>query len=111
MLSGLLVDDTKHVLDRLPRPLRPSSQLVPQPRGDEGNPAFGIGRDHGIADAGERDPQPLALLAKLAVGLMPVQRQLDLGGQFPFLERLEDIAEGPSDFARARVPGSLWAVR
>ena len=111
-LAGLLVDDAKDALDRL------AGRFLGLPAGegrshgiDEIDAAFGIGGDHGIADAGERHPQPFALLVELAVGLVLVQRQLDLDGQFPLLERFEDVAERVGDLGRSSVAGSEWAVR
>ena len=72
-LTGLLVDDAKHALDRLAR------CLLGLPTGerfghgiDKADSPFGIRGDHGVADARERDAQPLPLLAELPVGLVAV---------------------------------------
>ena len=65
----------------------------------------GIGGDHRIADAGERHPQPLALLAELPVGLVPVNRHFDLRGQLSFLERFEDVSERPGELGAGQRGG------
>ena len=59
--------------------------------------AGGVGGDHGVADAGEGHPQPLALLAEFPVGLVLVEGQLDLRRQLSFLERFEDVAKRPGE--------------
>jgi hypothetical protein len=96
---GVLIDNVKHLLHRL------SGRLGHTPAGqrfghgiDKGNAAPGIGCNHRVANAGQGDAQPLALLAQFPVGLMHVQGQLDLNCQFALLERLEDIAERPGQF-------------
>jgi hypothetical protein len=91
-LAGLFVDRAEHALDRLAQDfLRgPAGERLGH-RIEEGNPAFGIAGDHGVADAGERDAEPLTLLAHLAVGLVLVERHLDAGPQLALLERLDDV--------------------
>jgi hypothetical protein len=104
-LAGVLVDDAEHPVERLPGGviLAPPGQLL----GDGvevGDVAAGVGREDGIADAGERDPQvrlPLGqrLLGDLAGG------DLRLGPPPGRVQRLEqgnraeahDGVEGEAD--------------
>ena len=70
-LAGALVDDAEHALDGL------AQRLLGTPTGEKlrdgiekGDVAVGAGGYHRVADAPERDAQPLALLQQLLRGLL-----------------------------------------
>ncbi len=62
-LAGVLVDDAEHVLQGAARGFLglPADKLLGD-RVEEVDPALGVGADDGIADARQRDVQPLPLL-------------------------------------------------
>ncbi len=63
-LVGLLVNEPEDCRDGLPDGLfrLPAGERFGA-RVDEGDPAFGVARNHSVADARKRHTQPLALLA------------------------------------------------
>ena len=68
-LAGVLVDDAEHVFERPTGSLArlPADQLLGD-RVQEVDPALGVGADDGIADARQRDLQPLPLLVRHLAG-------------------------------------------
>ena len=61
-LAALFVDDAEHAVERLARRFfqRPAGQGLSD-RVQEGDAALGVGGNHRIANAGERDTTPLRL--------------------------------------------------
>ena len=68
-LAGVLVDDAEHVFERPPGRLArlPADQLLGD-RIQEIDPPLGVGADDRIADARQRDVQPLPLLVSHLAG-------------------------------------------
>ncbi len=68
-LAALFVDDAEHAVERLARRLflRPAGQGLGD-RVQERDPPVGVGGDHRIADAGERDTTPLRLEVQCFLG-------------------------------------------
>ncbi len=69
------VDDLKDIGQR------PAHRLGLGPTGQtlgdgvqEDHATFGVGADHGVADAGQRDPQPLAFRKQLLLGALPLDQ-------------------------------------
>ena len=77
--------------------MRPSGQGFGY-RIQEGNATDGIGGHDGVADASQRGCPALLALAQLALGLVLVQRHLDVRFQLALIERLEDKAERFGNF-------------